>query len=311
VKGASPQISVIIPAYHSVGTIATCLAALRDQTFRSFETIVVNSSEDETEAIVTARFPEVVFEQSPKRLLPHAARNRGVVRARGELLVFTDPDCIPAPAWLERLVDAVDDGHTIVQGRMGLRSRSWLERGVHLCKWHGVLGGPARALPQVATSNACYVRKVWEEAGPFEEELFCGDALLSWRAARLGQTLWFEPKAAVDHIHSQSVTSLCKERFARGEEYGLARARHERLSRARASVRFAALPVLLAAVVVRAGRAALQSGWFRSFVSTLPVNLAGQVAWSIGEAMGYARSAVAGTRAGVGAGGLGEAHAGR
>jgi hypothetical protein len=45
-----------------------------------FETIIVNSSpEDRTAKLVAERFPAARFEQSPHRLLPHAARNRGSI----------------------------------------------------------------------------------------------------------------------------------------------------------------------------------------------------------------------------------------
>src|SRR5919108_4634016 len=98
----NPRASVIIPAYESQETIADTLLALRDQAFRDFETIVVDSSPAEaTETLLRSEFPEVTYERSQRRLIPHEARNRGVELARGELLVFTDPDCVPRPDWIE------------------------------------------------------------------------------------------------------------------------------------------------------------------------------------------------------------------
>src|SRR5512144_1102084 len=109
-----PQVSVIIPAYYSDSGIAGCLEALRSQSFRDFEAIVVNSSPgDRTREIVTTQFPEVKLLENPTRLLPHAARNRGVSLAVGQILVFTDADCRGSPDWLERLVDAHGAGHEI------------------------------------------------------------------------------------------------------------------------------------------------------------------------------------------------------
>ncbi len=116
-----PRVSVVIPTYYSSSTLEISLEALRRQRYRDFEVIVVNSSpEEETGRIVRERYPEVVFVQSPVRLYPHAARNEGIGRARGEVLVFTDPDCEPAPDWLERLVAACDGGTRVVVGAMGL-----------------------------------------------------------------------------------------------------------------------------------------------------------------------------------------------
>ena len=72
-----PRVSIVIPAYFSNDTVAQTLAALRAQTYRDFEVVIVNSSpETTTQELIRGQFPEVNFEQSPTRLLPHAARNR-------------------------------------------------------------------------------------------------------------------------------------------------------------------------------------------------------------------------------------------
>ena len=107
-----PVVSILIPAYRSDDTLAECLAALRAQQFLDREVIVVNSSPGAaTRRVVERHFPETIFEQAPGRLLPHAARNRAAALARGEILVFTDPDCRARPDWLERLVAAHRAGH--------------------------------------------------------------------------------------------------------------------------------------------------------------------------------------------------------
>jgi GT2 family glycosyltransferase len=283
---SAPHVSVIIPAYYSDGTLEACLEALRAQTFQNFETILVNSSpEDRTRQIIATRFPEVVFEQSPKRLLPHAARNRGVSIARGELLIFTDPDCIARPDWLTCLVEAYKAGHEVVGGGMGLDSRSWFERGVHLCKFSwvliGLLPGPRWIIP---TANACYSREVWKMVGPFDGDYFHADALLSWRARARGYQPWFEPGAIVMHRHEGSISSFWHQRLERGREFAAARIKFEHWSRLRVVVYLTMLPVLVLLVLVRAGRDALKSGWGLSFVLTLPLQLVGHLAWSLGEA---------------------------
>lgn len=292
----SPRVSVIIPAYYSYDTVATCLAALRAQTFHDFETILINSSPEEiTSQIVTTRFPEVTFEQSMTRLLPHAARNRGVRLARGELFVFTDPDCSARPDWLARLVEGYDAGHPVIGGGMELGSNRWFERGVHLCKFSwllsGLTAGPRWILP---SANVCYARDVWNQIGPFDEDYFCGDALLSWRTGAQGIPLWFEPQAVVEHRHEGNIRSLWRERLQRGQEFAVVRAKFEHWSWSRVAIFLTCFPLLVLLVLTRAGRDAFRSGWGRNFIVTLPVQFVGQLAWCLGEARAHLRLVVCG-----------------
>lgn len=285
----APRVSVIIPAYHSYATIGACLEALSAQTYQDFETIVINSSlEEMTEQIVTTEFPDVVFEQSPIRLLPHAARNRGAGLARGEILVFTDPDCTARPDWLEQLVAACDAGHPIVGGSMALGGRRWFEQGIHVCKFYWLLeGAPAGPRQIVATANVCVTRQVWDKIGPLDGNLFCGDAVFCWRATAHGIQPWFEPQAVVEHRHAENPTEFWHERLERGREFAEVRAGFEGWSRRRAGTYLVLFPIVVLLVVLRTGREASRSGWGQSFLLTLPVQFMGQLAWCLGEARAH------------------------
>ena len=292
---ANPRVSVVLPAYYSDGSIAQCLEAISAQTFQDFEVIVVNSSpETRTREIVRTRFPRVIFQQSSRRLLPHAARNVGVSLARGELLVFTDPDCLPHPEWLASLVDASRAGWSVVQGSVDPKQGSWIERGVHLCKRFSLLKGLRPYTPWiVSTLNVCYSRTAWQAAGPFDGDLFCGDALLGWRAAARGYPARFEPAAVVESIHDATFGGLIRERYTRGREFAAARADYESWDRKRSASFALASPVLLAIVLMRAGRSAAAAGCKRDFFLTFPVQFAGQLAWILGESRHYASRATA------------------
>jgi O-antigen biosynthesis protein len=279
-----PLASIILPAYYSDDTIADCLKALKQQTFRDFEVIVVNSSPETRTAAAVAAFPETKLIQSPTRLLPHAARNRGVEEASGHLLVFSDPDCSAHSDWLATLVECWRSGHEAVGGAMGLASKGWMEGAIHLTKFHWCLtghnGGTRWILP---TANAAYSRRVWDRIGPFPD-VFAGDAVQSWKAGKLGIQPWFEPRAIVSHTHGQTLRALMRQRVARGREFGRVRAEFEHWSKLRLLANLLFAPFVWVLVLLRAGRDAAVSGWLTTYLATLPVQAAAHAAWSFGEA---------------------------
>jgi len=287
----APKVSIVVPAYRSDGTVEAFLEGLREQTFRDFELVVVNSTPDDgTGAAVARLLPEATYVESRTRLLPHEARNRGVEAARGSILTFTDPDCRPRPDWLDRIVAAHGRGHRAVTGAMSVaRDVSWFERGVHLCKFWWALPGRADGPAWVAPSaNASYERALWDAIGPFPSG-FSGDAVLGWRATAAGAQPWFASAAIVEHRHAGGFGGLWRERLLRGREFGVERARHEHWTRARLAAAAAAAPVLPPLVLARAARASGRVGWTKTFVATLPVQLTGQAAWSLGETAAFVR----------------------
>src|SRR5204863_500310 len=101
------KVSVIVPAYNARATITDCLGALEDQSLRDeCEIIVVDSSTDDTAAVVAEMFPEVRLFTFPERRFPSSARNFAVSQARGEIIAFTDADCVVAPGWLGEIIGA-------------------------------------------------------------------------------------------------------------------------------------------------------------------------------------------------------------
>jgi GT2 family glycosyltransferase len=282
------HISVIIPAYYSTETIGGCLAALRMQTFSDFEIIVVNSSpEPYTEQAIRNNYPEVVFIQSRVRLLPHAARNQGVMNSRGDLLVFTDPDCEAQSDWLEHLYEKYKLGFRALVGSMELMNHSWWEEGVHLLKFHGLLSGlPEGTVRYAPTANAAYDRNLWEQIGPFPDHYYCGDGIFSMRAASAGHPPYFVPAAVVRHHHLDRGMKFWMQRFFRGRDNAHAQLKMvgspQFLKYVKLLLSWVAAPLEL----TRIARDAYRCGWKKAYILTIPVLLAGFALWALGETYG-------------------------
>lgn len=288
-----PAVSVVLPSYFSHETVAGCLEALRAQTFRDFEVLVVDSSPDEgTAAIVARDFPEVRLIRSPTRLLPHGARNLGAENASSPLLVFSDPDIYARADWLEALVAAHRRTGGVVVGALADAGSSWRERGMHLCKFSKWLPDqPPGDVDNAPTANVLIPRALFEEMGGFASENFLGDALLSWRLRAEGQALHFAPDAVVAHHHLSTVPEFLRERYSRGKLFGVLRAEWDRLGRGRLALYLAVSlsPVRLARILALVARQTARAGQLPSFLLTLPLVALGHQASLLGECVSYTR----------------------
>jgi hypothetical protein len=104
-------VSVVVPTVDRPGALRQCLQGLAEQTYPSFEVLVVDNDPDASGAA------EVVsgFERQVPGLRRIAelrrgasrARNRGFAEAAGEIVAFLDGDARPDPSWLAAAVAAL------------------------------------------------------------------------------------------------------------------------------------------------------------------------------------------------------------
>ncbi len=288
----APRVSVVIPAYRSERTVAATLASLGAQTWQDAEVIVVDSSPDDRTADEVRRFPGVVLRRAGTQLTPHAARNRGVLEARGSLLVFTDPDIVMPPDWLARLVSAHDATDGVIVGSIACHGARYLDNAIHICKFSRFLpGGLPRPIDVGPTGNLLIPRRVFDAVGGFPDA-WLGDVTFSRDARALGVELRFEPGAVVAHHHVHKLGSFLTERFTRGTLFGDMRVGWLGHSRAKALWFLAAsvLPVRLARILILAAGHCRQAGCLRWYLPSLPIVALGHCATLAGESRAYARA---------------------
>jgi glycosyltransferase involved in cell wall biosynthesis len=106
----SGLVSIIIPAYNAEKFIQETIDSVKQQTYSSWEIIVVNDgSTDTTTAIVNKELSERVQLVNQENAGVSAARNKGILFAKGEYLVFFDADDLMTPAFLFERVKALDE----------------------------------------------------------------------------------------------------------------------------------------------------------------------------------------------------------
>jgi len=217
------RISVIIVNWNGWQHLETCLESLAAQTFRDFETIVVdNGSSDVSVPFVRERYPWVKLVELPVNRGFAAGNNAGLAVAGGDYLVTLNNDTEADPGWLTELA-AVADAHPGA-GMVASRVCNFADRdridslGVRICP-DGMSRGAYRlqrfsslSLPRVEEillPSACvalYRRTMIDETGFFDEDFFayCEDTDLGLRGRLAGWGALLARDAVVYHKYSSS-----------------------------------------------------------------------------------------------------------
>ncbi len=232
-KDITPFVSVIIPVFNDSQGLRRCLTALFNQSYsrERYEVIVAdNGSSDDIEAAI--REFDVVF-VSEKTPSSYAARNRGISVAKGEILAFTDADCIPASDWLEMGVKTLTaiENCGLVGGKIEVIFNNPLKPNI------AEIYDQATAFPQkrfieadnyAATANVFTFRKVIDQVGSFDGTLKSnGDRELGNRVFSAGFKLAYSDDVQVTHpARSSSLQILKKYRRLMGGQHDLAKKNH-------------------------------------------------------------------------------------
>ena len=212
------MISVVVPVRNGAATLPACLQALAAQTVgpAAYEVIVVNDGSTDETAAVARRYPVRCLDLPPSG--PAAARNAGVRQAQGDLVLFTDADCAPAPDWVARLAAAFQPPEVMgARGAYRTRQTSLVARFVQQ-EYQDKYDRTARrrSIDFIDTYSAGYRRAVFLENGGFETAFpvpSVEDQEFSFRLAEKGYRLVFAPDAIVYHQHDSSLAEYLRRKF--------------------------------------------------------------------------------------------------
>lgn len=287
----SPRVSVIVACFNAAETIERCLSALeRQDCDEPFEVVVIDSSSDGTAAFIRERFPRVSLHTFAERKFPGEARNLGAARTKGEILAFTDADCVPDVFWVREILDAHSRPDPVIGGTIdNANQESYVGWAYFFCELNQWMPGtPSGSMPDIPTGNLSVKRWAFEKYGPFLEGTYSSDTAFNWRIATDGHRPYFMPAIRVAHVNVTDLADYLRRKVFHGRCFAAVRVAERRFSPIR---RLAYVPMSLALPLLLSYRAirnvVTRRYYLREFALSFPLVFLGLAAWSWGELVGY------------------------
>jgi len=180
-----PFVSVVVAARNEESNIGACLEALSAQDYPkdSYEIIAVNDrSEDRTDEIIDRYAMKISgisaihiknksADMAPKKWALH----QGIQKARGEIILTTDADCVPSPQWVSSMIRYFEPGVGLVAGYSPLTGRTSGSLFEKLVALDGLAlaavaaGSIGAGMPLTCNGrNLAYRKAVYNEVGGFQ-----------------------------------------------------------------------------------------------------------------------------------------------
>lgn len=213
---ASPRLSVIVPVYNGAMHLSRCLDSLRLSHYSDFEVIVVDDCSTDCSLQIAERSGARCI-RAPHTLGPAGARNLGVTRARGEILVFVDADVeVPCNALGLIEQDFADDAQLAAVFGAYDDEPAWgnfLSQYKNLMHSYIHLKSCERAVTFWAGGGAVR-RAAFLECAGFDAARYrypsIEDIELGYRLARAGRKIKLNKQLRVKHLKRWTVRSLLK-----------------------------------------------------------------------------------------------------
>ncbi len=214
--------SIIIPTFNGEKRVGKTIEALLSQnTDKAFEIIVVNDgSSDRTLELLEEynKKDQRVIILDQKNAGPAAARNNGAKHAQGDIILFTDDDCIPEPDWFEHMIRPFDDKEIAgAKGTYLCAQKEDVAKFVQIeyefkyekLKRHNTID-------TIDTYSAAFRKDIFLELGGYDETfpVACAeDFEFSYRMSGKGHKMVFVPEAKVWHHHPDTLKWYLQKKY--------------------------------------------------------------------------------------------------
>jgi glycosyltransferase involved in cell wall biosynthesis len=213
----SPSVSVVVPTHNRSAKLGRLLRSFDEQRTPPLEVIVVDdASSDDTPAVLlqwvaaTHAFVAISI-RFPANRGPAASRNAGWREATGEIVAFTDDDCIVDYGWIGALQAGLVADMNL--GGVGGRVRPLRRDLISRYYTHYKILEPPPSRLYVVTANAAFRRHALDEIGGFSEDLRTPggeDVEVSLKVRRAGWQLGYIENAVVVHDYRRGLLDFVR-----------------------------------------------------------------------------------------------------
>ena len=223
--------SVIIPTFNRKEKIRKTILSLLSQSLlkEKFEIIIVDDGSTDSTKNVVKEFNKKVIYLRQENKGPAAARNYGIREASGEIVAFTDDDCVVPSNWLEKILSGFEKHKNVVavggyleapeeilRSNIFARYESFISRKNYRVSDKEEVSGWEN--PSGGTNNLAYLKRIILEVGGFDETFPTAggeDADLKWRITQKGYKFLYLP-LKVEHHQDYNFKGFIRQSRNRG-----------------------------------------------------------------------------------------------
>lgn len=226
-----PTVSIIIPTHNRREMLNGLLKSISESAYLPDEVIIIDDSSNPPFELNTSWGIKIKLLRNEKCYGPGKSRNIGVHNSTGDILLFTDDDCLVSRNWITEMIQALQEGMESGLGGCGGTVKAYGSDVFSLYyDFHHILEprphdskNPKR-IPYLVTANCGVWRHAFMRAGGFDERIATAggeDAAFSMRMAKMGYYFEFIPRAEIIHRYRSSLSDFCKTfyRYGLGGRY--------------------------------------------------------------------------------------------